>query len=162
MPKSNQSGSPWGSGPRAPPDFEEFLRRGQDRLGGLMRGNLGGRGFALIAVAAVVLWGFSGFFRVEPDELGVVLRFGKFVREAQPGLNYHLPYPIETALTPQKAPDVTRKRIYLETMERVLGGTDKTIIDIGGQSSPGVVPYLPLNSLPRERPTQQSQSGGNQ
>ena len=49
----------------------------------------------------IALWGFSGFFRVEPDELGVVLRFGKFVREVQPGLNYHLPYPIETALTPQ-------------------------------------------------------------
>jgi membrane protease subunit HflK len=55
---------------------------------------------ALIVLAAVVLWGFSGFFRVEPDELGVVLRFGKFVREVQPGLNYHLPYPIESALTP--------------------------------------------------------------
>jgi membrane protease subunit HflK len=62
-----------------------------------------------------------------------------------------------------KAPDVTRKRIYLETMERVLGGTDKTIIDTGGQSSPGVVPYLPLTSLPRERATQQQQpAGGNQ
>ncbi len=62
----------------------------------------------------------------------------------------------------KKAPDVTRQRIYLETMERVLGGTDKTIIDTGGQSSPGVVPYLPLTSLPRERPTQQQQpAGGN-
>jgi membrane protease subunit HflK len=47
-------------------------------------------------VAALVLWGFSGFFRVEPDELGMVLRFGQFVREVPPGLNYHLPYPIET------------------------------------------------------------------
>ena len=102
MPRSNPSGGPWGSGPRGPPaDFEEFLRRGQDRLRGLMPGNLGGRGFALIALAAVVLWAFSGFFRVEPDEVGVVLRFGKFVREVQPGLNYHLPYPIETALTPR-------------------------------------------------------------
>src|SRR5262245_59417907 len=101
MPRSNQTGGPWGSGPRRPPDFEEFLRRGQDRLGGLMPGNLGGRGVALIALAAVVLWAVSGFFRVEPDEVGVVLRFGKFVREVQPGLNYHLPYPIETALTPQ-------------------------------------------------------------
>jgi membrane protease subunit HflK len=69
-------------------------------LRSVLPGNLGGRGVALIALAAVVLWGFSGFFRVEPDELGVVLRFGKFVREVQPGLNYHLPYPIETALTP--------------------------------------------------------------
>jgi membrane protease subunit HflK len=99
MPRSNQSGGPWGS-PQGSPDFEEFLRRGQDRLRGLLPGNLGGRGVALIAVAAVVLWGFSGFFRVEPDELGVVLRFGKFVREVPPGLSYHLPYPIETALTP--------------------------------------------------------------
>jgi membrane protease subunit HflK len=62
----------------------------------------------------------------------------------------------------KKAPDVTRQRIYLETMERVLGGTDKTIIDTGGQSSPDVVPYLPLTSLPRERATQQQQpAGGN-
>jgi modulator of FtsH protease HflK len=61
------------------------------------------------------------------------------------------------------AGDVTRQRIYLETMERVLGGTDKTIIDTGGRSSPGVVPYLPLTSLPRERATQQQQPvGGNQ
>jgi regulator of protease activity HflC (stomatin/prohibitin superfamily) len=76
--------------PRGSPDFEELLRGGQDRLRGLLRGNLGGRGFALIALAAIVLWGFSGFFRVEPDELGVVLRFGKFVREV-PQLPRHWP-----------------------------------------------------------------------
>jgi membrane protease subunit HflK len=64
-------------------------------------GNLGGRGIALLVLGALVLWGFSGFFRVEPDELGVVLRFGKVVREVQPGLNYHLPYPVETVLTPK-------------------------------------------------------------
>jgi modulator of FtsH protease HflK len=104
MPWNSQSGrrGPWDSGPQSqPPDAEEILRRSQDWLRGLMPGNLGGRGIALIALAAVALWGFSGFFRVEPDELGVVLRFGKFVREVQPGLNYHLPYPIETAITPQ-------------------------------------------------------------
>jgi membrane protease subunit HflK len=47
-----------------------------------------------------------------------------------------------------KAPDVTRKRMFLETMERVLGSTDKIIIDQGAQGS-GVVPYLPLNELNR-------------
>src|SRR5262249_50157141 len=104
MPRSNQSGGPWGSGPRGPHDFEEFLRRSQDRLRGLTPGNLGGRGVALIALAAAVLWAFSGFFRVEPDEAGVVLRFGKFVREVQPRLNYHLSYPIETALAPHALP----------------------------------------------------------
>ena len=112
MPWSNQPGGPWSSGPRGPwgsgpqqqgprpADLEEFLRRSQDKLRGFLPGNFGGRGIMLIVVAALVLWGFSGFFRVEPDELGVVLRFGKFVREVGPGLNYHLPYPIETALTP--------------------------------------------------------------
>ena len=62
----------------------------------------------------------------------------------------------------KKAPDVTRQRIYLETMERVLGGTDKTIIDTGGQPSPGVVPYLPLPSPPRSTQPQQPTTGGNQ
>jgi hypothetical protein len=52
--------------------------------------------------------------------------------------------------------------MYLETMERVLAATDKTIIDIG-QSGPGVVPYLPLGSLPPERPAPpQQQPGTNQ
>jgi membrane protease subunit HflK len=57
----------------------------------------------------------------------------------------------------KKAPDVTRKRMYLETMERVLGGTDKIILDSTGQSGGGVVPYLPLNELTRRPPPQ---SGG--
>src|SRR5471030_1025225 len=117
MPWSNQGGGgggpwgsggkgPWGSGPQSsgptPPNLEEILRRGQDNLRRVLPGgNLGGKGFALLGLAAIALWGFSGFFRVEPDELGVVLRFGQDVREVQPGLNYHLPYPIETVLTPK-------------------------------------------------------------
>jgi membrane protease subunit HflK len=114
MPWSNQGGGPWGSGSKGPwgsgpqsqgptpPDLEEILRRGQDKLRSVLPGgNLGGRGFSLLVLGALVLWGFSGFFRVEPDELGVVLRFGQVVREVQPGLNYHLPYPVETVLTPK-------------------------------------------------------------
>ena len=114
MPWNNQSGGgpwgsgskgPWGSGPQSqgprPPDLEDFLRRSQDKLRSVLPGNFGGRGVAILALVLVALWGFSGFFRFEPDELGVVLRFGQFTREVQPGLNYHLPYPIETALTPQ-------------------------------------------------------------
>ncbi len=49
----------------------------------------------------------------------------------------------------RKAPDVTRERMFLETMERVLGGTDKLIIDKSAGSQQGVVPYLPLNELTR-------------
>lgn len=114
MPWSNQGGGPWGSGPKGPwgsgpqssgptpPDLEDFLRRGQDKLRTMLPGGtLGGKGFGIIAALAVVVWGLSGFFRVEPDELGVVLRFGQYVRQVQPGLNYHLPYPIEVALKPK-------------------------------------------------------------
>ncbi|WP_298915232.1 FtsH protease activity modulator HflK [uncultured Roseobacter sp.] len=50
-----------------------------------------------------------------------------------------------------KAPDVTRKRLYLETMEKVFGDVDKIILesDLGGSGGQGVVPYLPLNELRR-------------
>ena len=90
MPWSNQGGGgPWGSGPKGPwgsgpqssgptpPDLEELLRRSQDKLRSVLPGGgLGARGVALLAIIAVVVWGVSGFFRVEPDEVGVVLRFG--------------------------------------------------------------------------------------
>jgi membrane protease subunit HflK len=101
---NEQDRGPWGSGGKnqKSPDLEEFLRRSQDRLRSAMPGgNLGGRWIAALVAGAILLWGFSGFFRVNPDELGVVLRFGKYVRDAQPGLNYHLPYPLESALTPK-------------------------------------------------------------
>lgn len=150
MPWSNQGGggsgsggpwgsgggkSPWGSSPPPsggrPPDLEEILRRGQDRLRGVLPGNMGGKGIALAALAALALWGFSGFFRVEPDELGVVLRFGKEVREVQPGLNYHLPYPIETALTP-KALRVNKIDIGMRVSDDVRRGS--TVRDVPEES----------------------------
>jgi membrane protease subunit HflK len=88
-------------GPR-PPDLEDLLRRVQDRLHQLLPGGyFSGIGIVLILVGAALIWAMSGFYRVQSEELGVVLRFGKHVRDAQPGLNYHLPYPIETVLLPK-------------------------------------------------------------
>jgi membrane protease subunit HflK len=55
----------------------------------------------------------------------------------------------------QKAPEVTRERMYLETMERVLGPADKIILDAGGQN---ILPYLPLTELRQPRPAQQPPS----
>src|SRR6195256_3648931 len=146
MPWSNQGGGPWGgggggkgpwgpgpqqSGP-APPDLEEFLRRSQDKLRSVLPGgNLGGKGLALIVLAAIAIWGFSGFFRVDPDELGVVLRFGKYVRDAKPGLNYHLPYPIESVLTP-KVTRVNRIDIGMRLVEDLRRGT--TVRDVPEES----------------------------
>jgi len=114
MPWKNQGGGPWGSGPKGPwgsgpqpvgprpPDLEDLLRRGQDRLQQLLPGGyFSGLGISVILLFIVAIWLASGFYRVQSEELGAVLRFGKYVRDAQPGLNYHLPYPIESVLLPK-------------------------------------------------------------
>ncbi|MBV8491907.1 MAG: protease modulator HflK, partial [Alphaproteobacteria bacterium] len=107
---SGGGGGPWGSGrgsggggPRGPqpPNFEELLRRSQDRFRRVFPGGFNtGTGIAVVLIAIVVLWLASGFYRVLPDEEGIVLRFGAYNRTAQPGLNYHLPTPIESVQTP--------------------------------------------------------------
>ena len=98
---NGNNGGPWGkresSGGRAP-DIEEMLRRGQKKLNKLLPGGKGG--IFSIFLVVIVLWIASGFYRVNADEQGVVLRFGEWVRTTAPGLHYHLPYPIEEALTP--------------------------------------------------------------
>jgi membrane protease subunit HflK len=100
-------GGPWGrggggggggGGPR-PPDLEEFIRKGQDRLRRLMPIG-GGRGLIVIGLVLFALWMFSGFYRVQPDQQGVVMRFGQWDRTTLPGLNWHIPYPIETVIRP--------------------------------------------------------------
>ncbi len=60
-----------------------------------------GKGAWLIGGVLVVLWLLSGIFIVNPDEEGVVLRFGKYVRTVGPGPHYHLPSPIETVYKPK-------------------------------------------------------------
>jgi membrane protease subunit HflK len=61
----------------------------------------------------------------------------------------------------EKAPEVTRKRLYLETMEEVLGGIDIILLDDTSQSGQGVVPYLPLNELRRNNTTTGTAGGSN-
>ncbi|MSP50357.1 MAG: FtsH protease activity modulator HflK [Alphaproteobacteria bacterium] len=100
--------TPWGRGPGGiqPPDLEGLLRKGQDRIRRIFPGGVGGaRGVGFAVLIGVLLWFASGFYRVAPDEQGVVLRFGQWVRTATPGLNYHMPKPIESVLTP----NVTRE-----------------------------------------------------
>jgi membrane protease subunit HflK len=325
MPWKNQGGGPWGSGPKGPwgqgpqsvgprpPDLEDLLRRGQDKMQQLLPGgHLSGMGIALILVGALAIWGLSGFFRVQSEELGVVLRVpeeslmltgdenivdvdftvlwrikpdgvGNFLfniqnpegtvkavaesamrevigrsqiqpiltgarntieqgvqelmqktldsygsgvlitqvqmqkvdppaqvidafrdvqaaradlerlqNEAQTYANRVVPdargraaqilqvaegYKEQAIAEAKgqsarftkvfdeysKAKDVTRQRIYLETMERILGSSQKLIYD-GGASGSNIVPYLPLNELSPPRPTQptagQQQGGG--
>ena len=104
---------PWGNRPGGggggpqPPDLEELIRKSQEKVKSLFPGGGGGgRGLSAKAIGIVVLallgvWLASGFYRVQPEEQGVVLRFGKLNRVTTPGLNYHLPSPIEAVLTPQ-------------------------------------------------------------
>ena len=122
MPWSNQSGGgggpwgqrggpggPWGSGPQGggggglggPPDLEEILRRGQDRLKNIIPGgSMGGKGLAVILLGAALLWLATGFYTVRPNEVGINLIFGRYVGQSGPGLNYNLPYPIGSVLRP--------------------------------------------------------------
>lgn len=107
--------SPWGrpggsGGPnpgpgQQPPDFEELIRKGQDRFRKAVPGGFGGRrGIGIGLVVLLLVWLATGIYRVQPDEVGVVMRFGEFVRTEQPGLRYALPAPIERV----EKPTVTR------------------------------------------------------
>ena len=77
--------------------------------------NLGGKGIWWIAIIVALVWAASGIYMVQPDEAGVVLKFGKMSRITSSGLNYHLPYPIETVETP-KVTEVKRVEIGFRTV----------------------------------------------
>ncbi len=141
--------SPWGrgSGGPQPPDIEDLLRKGQDRIKRFLPGGFGGgRGAALIIALAIVVWLGSGFYRVEPDEQGVELIFGKWSPETgvtQPGLNYNWPSPIGEVFKP-KVTKVNRIEIGFRsgnegtrnTLQRQVGNEslmltgDENIIDV--------------------------------
>ncbi|MGE8127895.1 FtsH protease activity modulator HflK [Methylobacterium sp. 285MFTsu5.1] len=133
MPWSNQSGGggpwgrpggngggPWGGGSgggggKTPPNLEDLLRRGQDRLRGLIPGGGGGSGggygggstgvgggrsAAVIAVLAVAIWLATGFYTVYPRQVGIETIFGRYVGTKGEGLRYNFPYPIGGVVKP--------------------------------------------------------------
>ncbi len=124
MPWQSQGGGPWGGGSggggpwggrggsggrgggplgggQQPPDIEEIIRKVQARLKGFLPGGgMGGRGILLAIAVVIGIWLLTGFYRVQTDQQGVVLTFGEWTATTQPGLNWHLPYPIETVMTP--------------------------------------------------------------
>ncbi len=142
-------GGPWGRGSGGgfggarPPDFEDMIRKGQDRFKRFLpSGGAGGRGLIIVLLAIVVIWLGSGFYRVQPDQQGVVLRFGEWVNTTQPGLNWHMPYPIESVSTPSverinsidvgfRSPGPGRSTTKRDVAEESLMLTgDQNIIDI--------------------------------
>jgi membrane protease subunit HflK len=103
-PPPGGGGGPGRGGPGGAPDLDDLIRPAQDWVRRMLpagAGRGGGRGLSILGLIAVALWAASGFYRVQPDEEGVVLRFGAFNRTAAPGLNYHIPWPVETVLTPR-------------------------------------------------------------
>ena len=137
--------SPWGTPPGGdggnggfrrgptPPDIDEIVKKIQNTINRFTGGGRGGSKpiiFGLIIL--LIVWTLSGLYRVLPDEQGVVLRFGKFVKTTQPGLNYHFPYPIENVLTP-KVTKVNRIDIGFRS-ERDTGFTSGGVADVPEES----------------------------
>ena len=133
----NNGGNPWGGGPQRPsggrpnpPDFDKVISDLKNNFGGKMPG--GGSSRRLILLGLIILmglWVATGFYRVNPQQQGVVLRFGEWIRTTGPGLHYHLPFPIEQVLTP----DVTRDN-RLEIGFRDVAGSSATRRDIADES----------------------------
>ncbi len=88
---------------KSPPDLDEVLRSLQDKLSGIFGGGSGGgssegpsmKNMGYLAAGALLLWAVSGFYTVDEGTRGVVTRFGAFVDTTTPGLNWHIPAPIE-------------------------------------------------------------------
>jgi membrane protease subunit HflK len=105
--------SPWGApnknnkqpSSNNPDDIEDLAKKFQDGLKNMFGGSSKTpdvkKPITLFIIGAIAVWALSGFYRVGADEQGVVLRFGKYTNMTQPGLNYHLPFPIESVMTPK-------------------------------------------------------------
>ena len=105
----------WGRGGggknQGPPDLDELMRNFNQKIGSLFGRKGGGNGSApggpgfaqfgggagILIGLVVLVWLASGFYIVDASQRGMVLRFGKFIEETQPGPHWHLPFPIETA-----------------------------------------------------------------
>ena len=86
---------PWGNNGKnqGPPDLDEMLRKVSRRFGGLFGGgksggDVGKFGLSIALVVAVVVWVVSGFYTIREAERGVVLRFGEYSHNVDPGLRW--------------------------------------------------------------------------
>jgi membrane protease subunit HflK len=144
-------GGPWGGGGRGggpfgsrrPPDMDDVIRKGQERLRNLLPGGFGSvKGLVLIALAAIVVWLITGFFRVQPNQQAIQLVFGKpYGGPVDPGLHYNLPGPIghvvivnvqdqrRTVIGSRTAPGFNRNTRATSSENLMLTG-DENIVDI--------------------------------
>ena len=105
---NNNGGGPWGSGGNNPwgggssnnQDFEDSIKKAKERFSKMKLG--GPRNFSIFVIVLILIWLATGFYRVEPDEQGIELLFGKWNgATTQPGLHYFFPTPIGSTITPK-------------------------------------------------------------
>jgi membrane protease subunit HflK len=106
---NGNGGSPWGQKPggsgggsQQPPDIDEVIRKGQEKLKSLLPGGFGGRKVIIIGLLVLMgLWAVNGFYRVQPNQEGVPLLFGRYLgTTTNPGLHWNWPAPIGKTYTP--------------------------------------------------------------
>lgn len=108
----NKDSGPWGKGPSGGnndfgnSELDNILKALFKMIGGFIPGGSSGgsmnkKSIFMLLLLFLVLWGATGIYKVQPDEQGVVLRFGEFIKTTPDGLHYHLPFPIEKAITPK-------------------------------------------------------------
>ncbi len=147
---SSDNNGPWGSGgsggPRNPwggkpgggkssgPDFDDFIRRSQERLRSGMPGGGGGMNlpWTYIALGVLLVWlASTSMYRVEPQEAGVVQRFGRYISTSGPGFHFKLPAPIETVVKPEvEAVRTIEIGSPDQSSENLMLTGDQNIIDI--------------------------------
>lgn len=111
----DDEGNPWGHGRQ--PDLKEAVNKIRQKFPFAGKFNMA----PLVILVVALLWLASGIYFVEPDEVGVVKRFGKAVRTTMPGPHYHLPMPVESVLRPTVT-QVRRTEIGFRTIgDRQLG-----------------------------------------
>jgi membrane protease subunit HflK len=129
---NNKPKDPWGGGDQGPPDLDEALKKLQEKLGGLFGGggsSGGGGGSAgvsgamlgVIAAGALLVWGLMGFYQIDQQERGVVLRFGSYLETVQPGLQWNPPLIDEvTKVNTTKVRAVSLREIMLTQDENIV------------------------------------------
>jgi len=100
MPAQNGNGGgggPWGGGDRRGTDIENLVRQGQDRLKQTMPSGVPRLGIVLAVLALVGLTAWTAYYTVPSDSVAVVQRFGKYLKDVQPGLHFKLPLGVDVA-----------------------------------------------------------------
>ena len=92
--------NPWGGGSSGNKDLEDSIKKAKEKFGKFKIG--GPRNISILIVVALIIWLATGFYRVEPDEQGIELLFGKWNQmTTEPGLHYFFPTPFGKTMTPK-------------------------------------------------------------